>query len=219
MGTITCTKLSYNGSGRPPSTSSVFCVASSCDAERGLRLPGSCTASSTRSLAGAWRRRSATCPAASSRSRRPGRSPDRRTDAPRRSTRRVSRERNLAQCEPPTRAFALLPAVSRRPRPRIASNAAPNSSLARFLAPTIPPSRALAPLPPLPPSQPPIPSPILHEIPHEKAATFLLQLLDFGGQSLNVRVVLLLVLRSKPDHTPTDTLNSTRTLTNSSESS
>lgn len=52
-----------------------------------------------------------------------------------------------------------------------------------------------------------------------KAATLLLQLLDFGGQALNVRVVLLLVLRSKPDHTPTDTLNSTRTLTSSSESS
>ena len=47
----------------------------------------------------------------------------------------------------------------------------------------------------------------------------LLQLLDFGGQALNVRVVLLLVLRSKPDHTPTDTLNSMRTLTSSSESS
>lgn len=93
MGTITCTKLSYSGSGSPPSTSSVFCVASSCDAERGPCLPGSCTASSTRSPAGAWSRRSATCPAASSRSRRPGRSPDRRTDAPRRSTRRVSRER------------------------------------------------------------------------------------------------------------------------------
>ena len=53
----------------------------------------------------------------------------------------------------------------------------------------------------------------------KNAATFLLQLVDFSGQALNVRVVLLLVLRSKPDHTPTDTLNSTRTLTSSSESS
>ena len=123
-----------------------------------------------------------------------------------------------AQRRLPERAFALLPAASTRPRPRIASSAAPAPSRARSRAPATPTDRARAPPPAPPPPQPPIRSPILHAKSGEQR-TFLLQLLDFGGQSLDVRVVLLLVLRSTPRRAPTDTLNSTRTLTSSSESS